>query len=47
MSKFKNETYFKMGSGFEDPFTRVPNIMLDEKNISAKALGIYVKIIKF
>ncbi len=47
MSKFKNETYFEMGSGFEDPFTRVPNIILDEKDISAKALGIYVKIIRF
>lgn len=48
MSKrFNNQTYFQMGTGFEDPFTRVPNIILDEKNISAKALGIYVKIIRF
>lgn len=48
MSKrFNNQTYFQMGTGFEDPFTRVPNVILDEKNISAKALGIYVKIIRF
>lgn len=48
MSKrFNNQTYFQMGTGFDDPFTRVPNIILDEKNISAKALGIYVKIIRF
>ena len=47
MSNFNNKTYFKMGIGFDDPFTRVPNIILDEKNISAKALGVYVKIIRF
>lgn len=48
MSKrFNNQTYFQMGTGFDDPFTRVPNSILDEKNISAKSLGIYVKIIRF
>ena len=48
MSKrFNNQTYFQMCTGFEDPFTRVPNSILDEKNISAKSLGIYVKIIRF
>ena len=47
MSKFKNKTQFKMGLGFNDPWTKVPNVILDEKDISAKALGIYVKIIRF
>lgn len=47
MSKFKNKTQFKMGLGFDDPWTKVPNVILDEKDISAKALGIYVKIIRF
>ena len=46
-NKFNNKTYFKLSDEFKDLFTRVPNTILDEKNISARALGVYVKIIRF
>lgn len=43
---FNNETYFEF-NGFDDKYTVVPNYILNETNISAKAIGIYVKILKY
>lgn len=44
---FYNETYFEFDEAFEDPWTRVPNAILDDVRISAKAVGIYTKIVRF
>ena len=44
---FYNETYFEFDEAFDDPWTRVPNSILDDERISAKAIGIYSKIVRF
>lgn len=44
---FNNETYFEFDEAFEDPWTRVPNTILDDTRVSAKAIGIYTKIVRF
>lgn len=45
--KFNNETYFDFDEEFDDPWTRVPNSILDDYTLSAKAVGIYTKIVRF
>lgn len=41
-----NETYFEF-AGFNDKYTIVPNYILNETDMSAKAIGVYVKILKY
>jgi DnaD/phage-associated family protein len=43
--EFSNETYFHIN--FEDPFTRVPNSILDNKNLSYQAIGVVTQILRF
>ncbi|HGH0427538.1 TPA: hypothetical protein ACJHEQ_002011 [Clostridioides difficile] len=43
--EFSNETFFHIN--FEDPFTRVPNTILDNKNLSYQAIGVLTQILRF
>ncbi len=43
--EFSNETFFNIN--FKDPFTRVPNSILDNKNLSYSAIGILTQILRF
>ena len=45
--KFENETYFEFGKGFEFGFTVIPNAILNDKEISYKAQGLYVQILQY
>ncbi|MFL8713212.1 replication protein, partial [Clostridioides sp. GD02377] len=42
---FNNETYFHIN--FDDPFTRVPNTILDNKNLSYSAIGVVTQMLRF
>ncbi|MCI9975569.1 MULTISPECIES: DnaD domain protein [unclassified Clostridioides] len=42
---FDNETYFHIN--FEDPFTRVPNAILDNKNLTYSAIGVVTQMLRF
>lgn len=46
MQKFNNETEFVLSNEFVG-FTTIPNFILNDKNISYKALGIYVQILQY
>lgn len=46
MHKFNNETEFILSNEFVG-FTTIPNFILNDKNISYKALGIYVQILQY
>ncbi|MFQ5234747.1 replication protein, partial [Clostridioides difficile] len=43
--KFNNETYFHIN--FDDPFTRVPNTILDNENLSYSAVGVVTQMLRF
>ena len=45
--KFSNETYFELDGSFKEGFTVVPNYILNNKNLSYKAVGIYVQILQY
>ena len=45
--KFSNETHFELGGDFKEGFTVVPNYILNNKNLSYKALGLYVQILQY
>lgn len=42
---FNNETYFHIN--FDDPFTRVPNTILDNENLSYSAIGVVTQMLRF
>ncbi|MCQ4429865.1 DnaD domain protein, partial [Clostridioides difficile] len=42
---FNNETYFHIN--FDDPFTRVPNTILDNENLSYSAVGVVTQMLRF
>ena len=38
--KFSNETYFELDGRFKEGFTVVPNYILNNRNLSYKAVGL-------
>ncbi|MCC0636832.1 DnaD domain protein [Clostridioides sp. ES-S-0001-02] len=42
---FNNETYFHIN--FDDPFTRVPNTILDNEKLSYSAIGVVTQMLRF
>ena len=44
---FSNETYFELDGSFKEGFTVIPNYILNNKNLSYKAVGIYVQILQY
>ena len=45
--KFSNETYFELDGSFKEGFTVVPNYILNNRNLSYKAVGLYVQILQY
>ena len=45
-TNYMNQTSFEFG-GFVDNYTTIDNTILNEKSISAKAVGIYCKIVQY
>lgn len=45
--KFENETYFEFGKGFEYGYTVIPNAILNDREVSYKAQGIYAQILQY
>lgn len=45
--KFSNETYFELDGSFKEGFTVVPNYILNNRNLSYKAIGLYVQILQY